>query len=66
MKDYKMGFIRFADDSAGKQAKHKKEAKRIRKILANLGDTFKDNGIVKTILRQRIEQEESRAEGIIK
>jgi len=56
----------FADNFAGEQAKHKKEAKRIRKILANLGDTFKDNRIVRNILRQRIEQEESRAEGIMK
>lgn len=54
----------FADDSAGEQAKHKKEAKRIRKILINLGDAFEHNGIVKTILRQRIEQEELRAKGI--
>ena len=35
----------------------KKEASRIQKELDNLDSEFTENGIVKTVLRQRIKQE---------
>jgi hypothetical protein len=40
---------------------HAKEAQRIQKELDSLGDEFLDDGIVKTVLRLRIEQEKQRA-----
>ena len=43
---------------------HHQEAVRIKDVLSNVGSEFADDGIVKTVLRQRVEQEQSRAKGI--
>jgi len=45
------------------KAYHAKEAIRINGVLNNLSSEFAADGIVKTILRSRVEQEKSRAEG---
>ena len=43
---------------------HNAAALRIQIVLDELDDQFAPNGIVRTILRQRIQQEKRRAEGI--
>ena len=43
---------------------HFEEVKRITKELNSLGNSFPDNGIVKTVLRQRIKQEMKRGQKI--
>jgi len=40
---------------------HSNEAKRIRLILKNLDPSFSKNGIVRTVLKMRIQQEKTRA-----
>lgn len=47
--------------SRKKAAYHAAEAKRIQGELDSLGDQFADDGIVKWVLRRRIEQEKKRA-----
>ena len=40
---------------------HLREAKRIQNEMNNLGEEFAPNGIVRTILKVRVEQEKQRA-----
>ena len=40
---------------------HHQEAERIQKELNNLSSTFAEDGIVRTILRQRIEDEKEKS-----
>ena len=42
---------------------HRWEAKRIQNELNNLGSEFAKDGIVRTVLRNRIEQEKRRSTG---
>lgn len=42
-------------------AEHAAEAERISRELAALGDEFSEEGIVRTVLRERIEQERGRS-----
>ena len=46
------------------KAYHLGEAKRIQGEMNNLGDEFAPNGIVRTVLHDRVEQEKQRAEEI--
>lgn len=43
---------------------HQQEAKRIQKELDNLGPEFAEDGIVRTVLRSRIEQEKREANNL--
>ncbi len=50
-------------EQAKQRAYHAKEANRIKGELNDLGTEFAPDGIVRTVLRARVEQEQLRAKG---